>query len=189
MLPRTAKSQGICVVVGFIVLVVLLGGLYAYGTPTPWFDEEAPSHAYLDALAYLFPCLAAVCAGAGLFVRLPGKATENPTAEAKDEDKDKDDSLTERIFYICSVVFLVGGLASYALCHPCKMPALVIIISVSLMTMAMVLLGRVFAESNKGRGAAAAKWIGVGMVAIAIAAVFYGVVYFDSFFMCGVCAS
>lgn len=187
MLPRTAKSQGICVVVGFIVLVVLLGGLYAYGTPTPWFDEEAPSHAYLDALAYLFPCLAGVCAGAGLFVRLPGRVTENPTADAKDTDKD--DSLTERIFYICSVVFLVGGLASYALCHPCKMPALVIIISVSLMTMAMVLLGRVFAESSKGRGATAAKWIGGVMVAVATAAVFYGVVNFDSFFMCGVCAS
>lgn len=90
--------------------------------------------------------------------------------------------------YILSVVSLVLGLVGYALGHPCSAPAIVIIVSTSMLTMALVLFGRT-RSLGQGRADRVMGRVSLAMLVACVATVAYGVWNVRAFFICGLCAS
>jgi hypothetical protein len=75
-LINTRTHQAIVAIAGMVLLAIGLAIIHATGTPTPYFREEAVRHrALYDLGAYVLPILAAVAAGAGLFIAVRRLAT------------------------------------------------------------------------------------------------------------------
>lgn len=165
--------QAVVVIVGFSVLLVALLILYWLGTPSPSFRES--EHKDLFELAsYLFPCGAAICAGAGLFIKFPswlaanaqvksglsGTHSKENTSGSKKGKKGasvgaaarSDDAM--KAFFMLSLLFLFLGLIAYSLFHPCRYPAIIIIVLCFCWTICAVLRLRSATKSGvmqKGR--------------------------------------
>lgn len=198
---KAARRQAATVIWGLVatsfvmLLVVLYGGREPLGTPV-----EGPYHAFFDLGAYVFPVLAAICAGAGLFLHFPGRAPFGEASKAavsKDAKNgggagvsragsvDSDDDLKD--YYVASLVLLLFGLLCYAFCHLCQSANVVIISNGYMITGALVLRTRVAVLPCDTKH----RWLDVrtakvmGWVAVIGSLVAF--VYFHTMFLSGRC--
>lgn len=113
----------------------------------------------LDAFSYIFPILAGVAAGAGLYFNKESgvrKTASSPTSSKK----------IDRWFYSLSVIMLFLGLFSYAVGHQCRGPSIIVII----LGLLFVTYGTLWSNVAKDRGRNG--WIGVVFLILLGAAIF-----------------
>ncbi|WP_036140899.1 hypothetical protein [Luteibacter sp. 9135] len=103
--PRRIKSaDGILLIVGMVIVLISLGFVY---------QHSRADNGTADFYAFMFPCLAAVMGGAGLYI---GRAQAAGSDHSKEPEKGFI-AFDERFFYWVSIVCLVAGIVAYILAH------------------------------------------------------------------------
>jgi len=138
------KYQVVTVILGLVAMSVGMVIVVFHGAPIKPL-EEGEYHALFDLGAYLCPLLAAVCAGAGLFLHFPriGGGTWDGPATAMPEGGEANADEDLKAYYVASLVFLLCGLLCYAFCHPCQSPNVTVISCAYMVTGTLVLRARV----------------------------------------------
>jgi hypothetical protein len=165
----STARQVIVVIVGFGVLLLSLLILYGVGTPVLGY-KDGPHKDLFDFASYVFPCAAAICAGAGLFLKYPSwllagtnvGIQKEPSVPVKEGDKATTGRLstpvvgggpgadeTVKSFFVLSLLLLYLGLLAYAGCHPCGAPSVTLIFMIMCWTLVAVLRLRGISKTNQ----------------------------------------
>lgn len=165
----STARQVIVVIVGFGVLLLSLLVLYGLGTPVPGYKEGAHKDLF-EFASYVFPCAAAICAGAGLFLKYPSwllagtgvGIQKRPGVPARESDNANtarpstpvfgggpgaDETI--KSFFVLSLLLLYLGLLAYAECHPCGAPSITLIVTIMCWTLVAVLRLRGGSNANQ----------------------------------------
>lgn len=174
---KSPRDQGLLFLIGFAVLIISL--LVLYSRAPVEIPGESKWKYFYDFASYGLPCLAATCAGLGLFLNSPHQGQISAAGAGKVDD---------RGFFLISIGVLYLGLLAYAKCHPCWWPALVLIVSSFAWVAIFVLFWR-----TGGAGARRTLWQIVRhfpidlILCLGLLALIYAWIHFGIFFKEGVC--
>jgi hypothetical protein len=198
---KTPAHQARVVIVGMGLMSLCLMAVSLCGTPI-LHVTEGRHHDVFDLGSYIFPVLAAVSAGAGLFIHYPGVAASQGPPGALSEVQERNGNAAAatngsspaapgdadlKAFYILSLVLLLFGLFCYAFCHPCQSANIVVISLFYLAIGTLILRARVAtASANDKHGVFGRRVVSMLTVAsvISFAA---GICFFHVLFVAGTC--
>ncbi|MDQ7995270.1 MAG: hypothetical protein AAGC76_05385 [Luteibacter sp.] len=174
-IPRSLAKQGLSLIVGFVTLTVALAAVYLYGADGALEPKRGPLWGLGE---YLLPVLAAVTAGAGLYLRYPGA---KPESGGKPETPDGD----ARGFFASSLVFLWMGIGCYVWGRVCARPASLVVLMAFALTLILVI--RIRTHDERAAGNAVAKAVTLVATLLALGALGFLVAYWHVLFVEHMC--
>lgn len=186
------------VMIGFVTLMLGLMLLYAFCVPDLDVSRHVWKKEFFDLCSYLLPCAAAICAGGGFFIKNPPAAL----AGSSDEQHGKggeieaasgmasggvDSDFAAKFFYILSLPLLYAGILSYAFCHPCRSPAIVIVCGSFVWSILLLLFARYHAVVSPSRGDVVFRYVLKVLTLVVIVAIILTIFYWHTMFQSGMC--